>query len=367
MSWSITLGRVFGSEIRMHLTFLILLAWIGTVHFFAGGWPAAVDGVLFILAVFACVVLHELGHALAARRYGIHTPDITLLPIGGLARLERMPEKPGQEMVIAIAGPLVNVAIVLILLALGARLDPQDFAVEMPTPSFIDRLAAVNVFLVAFNIIPAFPMDGGRVLRAALTLKLGRRRATELAAVIGQGIAFLFAFLGLISGNVILVFIAIFVYLAASAEAQTTSLMERASHMLVENAMIRAFEALGPQASVDDAAEALLRTTQREFPIVDGGGRLRGVLTREAMIRAMKTSGPHTPVLEAMDPQVPAAQLGERLDTALKRMQAAGAAVMAVNDRTGRFVGYVTNENIAELMMLEAVEWRADAPLAHRK
>jgi stage IV sporulation protein FB len=210
-------------------------------------------------------------------------------------------------------------------------------------------------------------MDGGRVLRAALTLKLGRRRATELAAVIGQGIAFLFAFLGLISGNVILVFIAIFVYLAASAEAQTTSLMERASHMLVENAMIRAFEALGPQASVDDAAEALLRTTQREFPIVDGGGRLRGVLTREAMIRAMKTSGPHTPVLEAMDPQVPAAQLGERLDTALKRMQAAGAAVMAVNDRTGRFVGYVTNENIAELMMLEAVEWRADAPLAHRK
>ena len=367
MSWSIPLGRVFGSEIRIHLTFLILLVWIGIAHYASGGTAAAVDGVLFILAVFGCVTLHELGHAVAARRYGITTPDITLLPIGGLARLSRMPERPREEIVIALAGPAVNVVIALLLVLAGANLtDAALVSPEQPQAGFIDRLAAVNVFLVVFNLIPAFPMDGGRVLRAVLAIGMGRRRATEIAAMIGQGVAFLFGAMGLFGGNAILVFIAIFVYLAASAEAESTGMMERARRIRVSAAMIRSFESLGPGATVDDAADALIRTTQREFPIVDGGGRLRGFITRDAMIRAMKATGPATPVIEAMLANVPTVRPDAWLESALRLMQEREATLIGVVGADERLVGYLTNENIAELMMLEAADWHGAATSAPR-
>ena len=362
MSWSITIGRVAGSEIRIHLTFLILLAWIGIASYLNGGAAAAVDSVLFIIAVFACVVLHELGHALAARRYGIATPDITLLPIGGLARLARMPEKPGEEVVIAIAGPLVNVAIAALLVLLGAKLDVSAFtAIDNPAPGFLSRLAAVNVFLVLFNAIPAFPMDGGRVLRALLAFRLGRRRATEIAAAIGQALAFAFGFLGLISGDAILVFIAIFVYLAASAEAGDVTMNDRASRLPVDRVMIRTFESLPVSATVDEAADALLRTTQHEFPIVDGGGRLRGFLERSAMIRALKSTGPKTPVLDAMNRKVPTIASGERLSRAIRLMQEQQAGEVAVVDAEERLIGYLSRENLAEFMMIEDAEARSGA------
>lgn len=363
MSWSIPLGRVFGSEIRIHLTFLILLAWIGLAGYAAGGTAEALDGVAFMVAVFACVTLHELGHALAARRYGITTPDITLLPIGGLARLSRMPEKPSEEIVIALAGPAVNVVIALILMLFGASLDPSHLAdVEQPQASFADRLAAVNVFLVLFNLIPAFPMDGGRVLRAALAIRLGRRRATDIAASIGQGVAFLFGAIGLFGGNAILVFIAIFVYLAASAEAGQIGLMEQARRTRVGSAMISRFEALSPMATISDAADLLLSTTQREIPVLDGGGRLRGFLTRDAMIRAMKATGPATPVLDVLLKDVPVVRATDWLEAALRLMQERELPLVGVVDASESFVGYVSQENVAELMMLEAADWHRARP-----
>ncbi len=357
MSWSITIAKVAGSEIRIHLTFLILLAWIGFAEYLSGGTAAAVDGVLFIIAIFACVVLHELGHALAARRYGISTPDITLLPIGGLARLSRIPEKPAEEIVIAIAGPLVNVAIAAILIVLGAHFDLSTVAdLQKSAPGFLTRLAAVNIWLVLFNLIPAFPMDGGRVLRALLAFRMGRRRATDLAARIGQGLAFVFGFLGLMSANVLLVFIAIFVYLAAAGEAGDVGMREAARSVKVDRAMVRVFETLGPNATVDDAAEALLRTTQHEFPVVDGGGHLRGFLSRNAMITALKASGPETPVIDVMTRDVPTVTVGQPLDMAIRLLQEKQAAEVAVSDETGRFVGYVSRENLAEFMMVENAE-----------
>jgi stage IV sporulation protein FB len=358
MPWSITIARVAGSEIRIHLTFLILLAWVGFAEYANGGPAAALDGVLFIIAVFACVVLHELGHAIAARRYGITTPDITLLPIGGLARLSRIPEKPGEEIVIAIAGPLVNVVIAAVLiLILGARFDPATMGdIEQSAPGFLTRLAAVNIWLVLFNLIPAFPMDGGRVLRALLAFRMGRRRATELAARIGQGLAFFFGFWGLMSGNVLLVFIAIFVYLAASSEAGDVSMREAARSVAVDRAMVRVFESLGTNATVDDAAEALLRTTQREFPVVDGGGRLRGFLGRNDMIAALKASGPTTPVIDVMKRDVPSVRSGQPLEMAVRLMQEKQASEVAVVDGEEKFVGYVSRENLAEFLMIEDAE-----------
>jgi stage IV sporulation protein FB len=359
MAWSITIARVAGSEIRIHLTFLILLAWIAVSAYFAGGPATAVDTTLFVVAVFACVVLHELGHAVTARRYGITTPDITLLPIGGLARLSRIPDKPGEEIVIAVAGPLVNVVIAAVLVLFGARIDFSAIAaIDSPSVDFLTRLATVNLWLVLFNLIPAFPMDGGRVLRALLAFSLGRRRATDIASRIGQGLAFAFGFLGLIGGNPILVFIAIFVYLAAAAEAGETGLREAARRVSVDRAMVRAFQSLSPNATIAEAADALIRTTQREFPVVDGGNRLRGFLSREAMIRALRASGPATPVIDVMAREVPTIVSGQPLETAIRLMQEHGAGEIGVLDGGGQLVGYVSRENLAEFMMIEDAEAR---------
>jgi Zn-dependent protease/CBS domain-containing protein len=354
MAWSFPLLKVAGSEIRIHVTFFLLLAWIGIAHYQQGGSEAALDGVAFICAVFACVVLHELGHALAARRYGIATPRITLLPIGGLAELERMPERPSEEIFVAVAGPLVNVIIAGLILAwlslsgAGAQLP----AIEDTQAAFLPRLGFVNVALVVFNLIPAFPMDGGRVLRALLATRWPRVRATQIAARFGQAVAIAFAFLGLVSGNVILLFIAIFVYMAAGAEAEQTLMSDIARSVQLEHAMITRFESLGPGATLGDAAQALLRTTQHEFPVVDNAGRLEGILTRGDLIDARATHGDGYLASLAMRRDIPSFAARDRLDTAMEAMRNSRAPAVAVTDRDGRLLGYVNAENIGELVML---------------
>ena len=355
MSWSFPIGRLFGSEVRVHVTFFLLLAWIAIAHYQQGGTQAAIQGVAFILALFACVIAHEFGHALAARRYGIRTPDITLLPIGGVARLERMPENPRQEIIVALAGPAVNVVIAAVLiLILRSSFNLQALEqLDNPSLSFLMRLASVNIFLVIFNLIPAFPMDGGRVFRAVLAIWYPRRKATNIAAKVGQALAFGFGFLGLIGGNPLLIFIAIFVYLAATAEAQMVGVQDVSRHLGVSDAMITRFESLGPQATIADAAELLLRTTQHEFPVVDGAGKLRGLLTRNAMVAALSKSGARTPVIEAMASDIPTVPVGSRLEKALKELQEHSAPGVGIVDRDGKLVGYITSENVGELMMVE--------------
>jgi stage IV sporulation protein FB len=353
MSWSFPVARLLGSEIRIHVTFFLLLAWIGVARYLEGGAAAAVEGLILILAIFACVVAHEFGHALAARRYGIETPDITLLPIGGVARLERMPEKPGQEIVVALAGPAVNVVIALVLVVIvGARVDATALAaLDNPAANLAVQLASINVFLVVFNMIPAFPMDGGRVLRALLALRFDRVRATNIAARIGQGLAFVFGFLGLM-GNPLLIFIAIFVYIAASAEAQSTDLVDVSRRLGVRDAMITRFESLGTDATVDDGVKCLLRTTQHEFPVVDGTGRLRGVLTRNAIIQALSRSGGATPVLDVMHRDIPQVPVRTRLEEALRHLQGGAAPAVGAVHADGTLAGYITAENVGELMMV---------------
>ncbi|MCC2687402.1 MAG: site-2 protease family protein [Rhizobiaceae bacterium] len=360
MQWSVPIGRIAGSEIRIHLTFLLLLLWIGIVHYQTGGAPAATEGVLYVIAVFACVVLHEFGHALAARRYGIRTPRITLLPIGGVAELERMPEKPSEEIVVALAGPLVNVVIAaLLMLPLGASVDSETLSsMEDPRVGFVARLAAVNIWLVLFNLIPAFPMDGGRVLRALLALRYGRVRATAIAGSVGQIAAFGFGFIGLVSGNVLLIFIAIFVYLAATAESQAIGLQDAARSLKIRDAMITRFETLGPASRLSDAAAMLLGTTQHEFPIVDGAGRLRGFLTRASLVSGLKERGTDAAAVELMTRDVPEVGENERLSAALEMLQKGGGPAVGVIDPDRRLVGYVTIENIGELMMLRSAASR---------
>lgn len=356
MQWSFPVLRVGETEIRIHLTFFLLLAWIGIAHYQTGGSAAALDGILFIIAVFGCVVLHELGHTLAARRYGIHTPKITLLPIGGVAEMERMPENPWEEVVVAIAGPMVNVLIALALIyGLGAGVSGEAMsAMEKPGADFWSRLAAVNIVLVVFNMIPAFPMDGGRVLRALLSTRMSRIRATELAARIGQMTAFLFGFLGLVSGNALLVFVAVFVYLAAGGEAQAVSLQDMARRFRTRDAMITRFESLAANANLHDAAEALLRTTQHEFPVVDGAGMLRGVLTRAALVSGLESQGRSAPVIEAMDRDIPVLSADDGLDRVLEALQKSGAPAVGLTEGDGSLAGYINRENLAELLMVRA-------------
>jgi Zn-dependent protease len=211
MTWSIPIGTVSDTVIRVHVTFFLLLLWIAITYYSQGEAQAAIQGVTFVVLVFACVVLHEFGHVLAARRYGVETPDNRLLPIGGVARLARMPENPGQELVIALAGPAMNVVVAALLyFLLGALPTLAGTDLQNPGTDMLERLASVNVFLFLFNLVPAFPMDGGRVLRALLAYRMGYAQATQVATSIGQGVAFLFGLLGLF-GNPLLLFIALFV------------------------------------------------------------------------------------------------------------------------------------------------------------
>src|SRR6476646_8254270 len=184
MSWSLNIGRVAGTVVRIHITFIIFLAWIFATNYAAGGLPSAWNSVIFVLLLFFCVLLHEFGHIFTARAFGVSTPYVTLLPIGGVAQLERIPEEPWEEFLIAIAGPMVHIAIMVVLMVLfGAQLQPSAAAaIDNLKIPLADRLAAVNLFLALFNMIPAFPMDGGRVLRALLATRLGYVRATEIAA-----------------------------------------------------------------------------------------------------------------------------------------------------------------------------------------
>ena len=226
------------------------------------------------------------------KAFGINTPDVTLLPIGGVARLERIPEEPGREFWIAIAGPLVNVAITLLLVGFaGADLSAERLAkIDNAQISMVDRLAAVNVFLAAFNLLPAFPMDGGRVLRSLLALRIGFGRATQVSATIGQGLAFALGFVGLFV-NPMLIFIAIFVYLAAASEAQIVALQEMSRGVPVASAMMTQYATLSPETQIDEAVETLLRTSQSDFPVVRSDGKLAGILSRIDIIRALKNTG----------------------------------------------------------------------------
>ena len=231
MRWSWKLGRVAGIDVFVHATFLILLVWTARAAYLPSGRSAAAaSGVAFILTVFGVVVLHELGHALAARRFGIGTRDITLLPIGGVSRLERMPEDPRQEIRVALAGPAVNVVLAAGLYAglVVLRTGPFD-RVSMMEGGFLARLFWVNVSLALFNLLPAFPMDGGRVFRALLALRMDRVKATEVAARTGQALALLLGFAGLFF-NPFLVFIALFVWMGAAQEAAATQLQAARRH-----------------------------------------------------------------------------------------------------------------------------------------
>ena len=348
--WSWKLGRVAGIDVYMHGTFLILLAWVGVSHYLQRQSLAdAGMGVVFILALFAIIVLHELGHALTARHYGIRTRDITLLPIGGVARLERMPDDPRQELLVALAGPAVNVALAALLVGVVTPTAWQE--VQWVGGDFLSKLLWVNVSLAVFNLIPAFPMDGGRALRALLAMRMDYVRATQIAAHIGQGLALVFGLIGLFS-NPFLVFIALFVWMGAASEASAALTRSILGGIPVSRAMITRFETLTPAETLQRALAHVLAGFQQDFPVVEAG-RVVGVLTRANMMKGLMQTGADTPVAAVMTSEFDSADPSEMLDGAVQRLQASGCPASPVV-RDGELVGVLTMENVGEFMMVHS-------------
>jgi Zn-dependent protease len=362
MRWSITIGSFGGTAVKIHITFILFLAWIAFSAWSRGGAPAALDSTLFIVLLFACVVLHEFGHIAAARRYGIRTPEVTLLPIGGVSSLERLPSDPAQELVVALAGPAVNLLIGLALIAVVGSVHPDELTqIDNPNLSMMGRLAIANIFLAVFNLIPAFPMDGGRVLHALVAMRVGGPRATEIAARIGQALAFGLGFLGLF-GNPLLVFIAIFVYIAAAAEAQTSAAREALKGVSVGEAMETRFTPVSIDANLGQAVDALLATAQHEFPVVDAFGKPVGLLTREDILSAVRKHGGEEPASGFMRSGVDSVRPATPVESVFERLQGAGAAALYVTDADGRIVGLLTRQALGEVMMIRAArpDWRFD-------
>lgn len=355
MSWSFRLARIAGIDVHVHVTFLMIVAWIALLHWNQSQSLAAVaEGVAYILALFACVVAHEYGHALTARRYGIRTLDITLLPIGGLARLERMPDQPRQELWVALAGPAVNVVIAAALAGWLVATGWQDGAsLGVTSGGLVPRVMVANIFLVAFNLLPAFPMDGGRALRALLATRLDYAEATRLAASIGQGMAMLFGFLGLF-GNPFLIFIALFVWIGAGQEASAVQMKSALAGVAVRGAMLTHFRTLRPDQTLGDAVDQLLAGSQQDFPIVEDGV-VSGMLSRADLIAALGAAGRDAPIGPHVRRGCPSAEADELLEPVLARLQGQACHTLPVLDR-GALVGLVTMENVGELLLVQAAE-----------
>ena len=353
MRWSWKIGRLAGIGIYVHATFLLLILFILFMNLRQGkSLATAMEGILFIVAIFGCIVLHELGHALAARHYGIRTRDITLLPIGGLARLERMPDIPIQELWVALAGPAVNAVIAGGLFGIGflVGVRPELAAFRWAGGSFLNKLMVVNFWLLAFNLIPAFPMDGGRVLRAMLATRLEYARATLVAARVGQGIAFLFGLAGLFT-DPFLVFIALFVWMGAEQESAMAQMHNSLGGIPVQQAMLTNFRIVQPDDPLAKAVEQVKDGWQHDFPVVFGD-RVLGMLTREALMRALAQGGIDTPVRAAMNRDSVVADSHDMLEKALATMRAAKCRSMPVI-HDGMLVGLLTMDLVGELLMIQ--------------
>ncbi len=353
MKWSWKMGEIAGIGIYMHATFLLLIGWVGVSHWVeARNVALVVQGVGFILALFGCVLLHELGHALTAKRYGIKTRDITLLPIGGVARLERMPDDPKQELWVALAGPAVNVVIAAALygwLRVSGAWEPLA-ELSVAKGSFVERLMVVNLFLAGFNLLPAFPMDGGRVLRAVLATRMDYVQATQTAAGIGQWMAFLFGFIGLFS-NPFLLFIALFVWIGAAQETSMVQMKTAMGGIPVRRAMLTDFRTLSPGDSLARAVELILAGSQQDFPVLDGG-QVVGVVTREDVVAGLAQQGQESPVSEVMRREFEVADASEMLEPVFLRLQSCKCRTLPVT-RQGQLVGLVTTDNVGEFLMIQ--------------
>lgn len=364
MRLSYRLFRVFGIDVRVHLTFAFIVAYFayiwGTIDEPASVW-GALYGVLLVVLLFALVVIHELSHSRVAQHYGISVRSITLLPIGGLAAMEEIPEEPRKELIISSAGPLSNVVIGVIMLALsplvldwGGLTFSGYFTELMFERSFAGAYAyilVVNWFLAVFNLIPAFPLDGGRVFRAILALRMDRGRATRVAVAVGQVLAVLMAIYGFFGGGIILVLIAIFIFFGAQGEGTHGEVQRVLRELQVKRVVNPNVHVARRGQTLGELAARLFHTYQEDFPVVSGRGELEGILTRDRLIAELGRHGPDYPVIEAMRTDFPVVGLDDQVTEVLAKMRADNFKAVPVVER-GTLVGMLSVEDISEVYSL---------------
>jgi Zn-dependent protease/CBS domain-containing protein len=334
--WTWNLGHIAGIELRVHLTLVLLLAWVVVTSAVTGaGVGATAIGLALVVSVFAVILAHELGHALVARHFGIGTRDIMLLPIGGISSLERMPESPAQELAVALVGPAVNLAIAGVVWV-GIQIAGGG--------AFATQVFWINIALALFNLVPAFPMDGGRALRALLAIGLGRERATDIAAATGKVFAVAFGIFGLFY-NPLLILIAVVVWLGATRERALVHLKHALSGVPVSAAMLTRVDSVSPEQPIEDAATLMLQRGQNQIPVVDHG-RPVGVLTRGDIASALAKGGPTARIGEGPTHEVVTVEVGDPLDLVLDRLRQTPEAVALVIDH-GEAVGMVTADTLA--------------------
>ncbi len=362
-AWTLPVARVAGIPVRAHVTMLLLVAWWlfptwARVLSGAATVEQAFDELVVLLALFASIVLHELGHALVARRYGATTKEIVLLPIGGVARIDALPTAPRAELAIALAGPAVSVALAATLYAAtivvtgGLLVSPPSHpeASVINGATLLGTIATMNLVLGVFNLLPAFPMDGGRALRALLSTRMPRVRATVLAARIGQALAVLLGLLGMLT-NPFLIFVALFVWIGAADEASESVVEQALQGHPARRAMMRDVRVLRIDSILADAVALTLDGAQRDFPVVDGDV-VRGLLTQASLLRGLARDGAQGAVAASMEPVTVKAALDESLSGVVARMHEGAAPAVVVDGDKLR--GMITPENVVELIALDA-------------
>lgn len=356
---SYPLFRIGGTLLQVHVTFPLLLALVAFDGWQSGGQAGAVYSVIFILLLFVCVVLHEFGHVAAARRYGIRTPTVTLTPIGGIAALERMPEKPGQEIVVALAGPAVTLAIAAILFAfVGFAVDLGELTrAQADSLHLVNRIAIANVVLLGFNLIPAFPMDGGRVLRGLLTYALGRNTATLIAARIGQAFALGFAVLAILYDPMLLL-VAIFVFLAAEAELRHARRAARPGTPTAGSVSFSNIRSLNASDTVATVAATFNDLVQPAFPVTGGAQSIVGTVTRTKLAEAWAAGARGARIEALMTPGLPTVKANAPLSAVYPAVMASDAALIGVVDDRNKLIGFLSKEHLISM----APERRAVRP-----
>jgi Zn-dependent protease/CBS domain-containing protein len=350
---SVGVVTLFGVPVRFHFTFVLMLLFLLFIGI--GGHQSGAYTAIYIAALFFSVLLHELGHTLVARHFGIHTIEIVMFPIGGISRPERQP-KPVEELPISLAGPMVNLLIAAALIgwltlqqgwvALESLREPTD-------ANLAERIAFGNLALFLFNLLPAYPMDGGRILRSFLALHRPVEEATRIAASAGQGLAVLMGLAGLLWGNFMLIFVALFVYLGALQEGAAAKGRIFTSGFPVSAAMITDFRTLTHGQTIREAGQLLLATSQHDFPVMHGESVI-GLLTRSALVEGMLSQGPDAYVSGVMAREFPRLSPEMPLAEALQRLSGSPACAL-VMDSADRLVGMLTSEHLSEFIVLRQV------------
>ena len=367
MNWSIKLLKIKGIDIKVHLTFVLILIWAAYRWSVSTGegMQGALFGIVATLLLFLSVTLHELGHSFQALKYGVKVRDITLMPMGGLAQMESIPEEPNKELRIALAGPLVNFGIATLLIGIGALLDAralvslEELQASLGSVSWSGLLAyltSANLILGLFNLIPAFPMDGGRILPALLAKKMNHAKATKIAAQVGQGLAVLMGLWGFMSGSWTLVLIAIFVWMGAGQESQGAQVKHALGGTTVGQAMTRSPHVLRVNDSLSKAVELTLTTSQADFPVLEwGSNKVAGLISEIDLLRGLQSLGTYAAAREVMQTRITPVSPDEPLHVAQQKMLTGRTRAMPVLNLEGELLGLLTADDINEAYRLMAI------------